>query len=76
MKMKAEEFLARHGMSPERIDPVQYAPRMAESMAEGLAAEGCMLPMIPTYLKNSGAVPQGAQLCRLISFFFEIRCVA
>jgi hexokinase len=30
---------------------------MAESMAEGLAAEGCTLPMIPTYLKNSGAVP-------------------
>lgn len=57
MKTKAEEFLARHGMSPERIDPALYAPKMAQSMAEGLAAEGQMLPMIPTYLKNSGAVP-------------------
>ena len=59
MKTKAEEFLARHGMSPERIDPVLYAPKMAQSMAEGLAAEGQMLPMIPTYLKNSGTVPHG-----------------
>ena len=59
MKMKAEGFLTRHGMSPERIDPAAFAPKMAQSMAEGLEAEGCMLPMIPTYLKNSGAVPRG-----------------
>lgn len=45
-------------MSPERIDPAVFAPLMAQSMAEGLAADGCMLPMIPTYLKNSGAVPR------------------
>ncbi|MBQ3481075.1 MAG: hypothetical protein IJH48_01870 [Oscillospiraceae bacterium] len=57
--MKAQDFLARHGMSPERIDPAEYAPKMARCMAEGLAAEGCTLPMIPTYLKNSGAVPRG-----------------
>ena len=57
--MKAQEFLERHGMSPERIDPGVFAPKMAQSMAEGLAAEGCTLPMIPTYLKNSGAVPRG-----------------
>ena len=55
--MRAQEYLARHGMSPERIDPAVYAPLMAQSMAEGLAADGCTLPMIPTYLKNSGAVP-------------------
>ena len=55
--MKALDYLSRHGMSPERIDPAEFAPRMAQSMAEGLASEGCTLPMIPTYLKNSGAVP-------------------
>ena len=27
-------------------------------MEEGLEKDGCMLPMIPTYLKNSGEVPQ------------------
>ena len=74
MKMKAEEFLARHGMSPERIDPAQYAPRMAESMAEGLAAEGCMLPMIPTYLKNSGAVPQGESAVVIDAGGTNFRC--
>ena len=55
---RAQDFLARHGMAPERIAPETYAPLMAQSMADGLAAEGCMLPMIPTYLKNSGAVPK------------------
>lgn len=74
MKMKAEEFLARHGMSPERIDPAQYAPRMAESMAEGLAAEGCMLPMIPTYLKNSGAVPLGESAVVIDAGGTNFRC--
>ena len=53
MNTKAKGFLTRHGMSPERIDPAVFAPKMAQSMAEGLEAEGQMLPMIPTYLKNS-----------------------
>ncbi len=55
---KAKSFLLRHGMEPERIAPERCAPPMAQSMADGLAAEGCELPMIPTYLKNSGAVPK------------------
>ena len=46
-------------MSPDLIDPEKYAPLMAGCMAEGLEADGCMLPMIPTYLKNSGEVPRG-----------------
>lgn len=58
MTEKVQQFLSRHGMTPERIDPITFAPLMAKSMEEGLAADGCMLPMIPTYLKNSGAVPQ------------------
>ena len=72
--MKAQEFLARHGMSPERIDPVQYAPKMAQSMAEGLGAEGCMLPMIPTYLKNSGAVPLGESAVVIDAGGTNFRC--
>ena len=58
MKMTAQEFLIRHNMSPEQIDPAFYGPQMAKSMEEGLEKDGCMLPMIPTYLKNSGEVPQ------------------
>lgn len=72
--MRAEEFLARHGMSPERIDPAVFAPKMAQSMAEGLAAEGCMLPMIPTYLKNSGAVPHDESVVVIDSGGTNFRC--
>jgi len=58
MKMTAQEFLTRHNMLPEQIDPAFYGPQMAKSMEEGLEKDGCMLPMIPTYLKSSGEVPQ------------------
>ena len=74
MQMKAAEFLARRGMSPERIDPAVYAPLMAQSMAEGLAAEGCTLPMIPTYLKNSGAVPLGENAVVIDAGGTNFRC--
>ncbi|MBR0040410.1 MAG: hypothetical protein IJP64_03420 [Oscillospiraceae bacterium] len=74
MNSTAKDFLGRHGMSPERIDPAVYAPRMAESMAEGLAAEGRMLPMIPTYLKNSGAVPQGEKAVVIDAGGTNFRC--
>ena len=61
-------------MSPERIDPGIYAPKMAQSMAEGLAAEGQMLPMIPTYLKNSGAVPRGESAVVIDAGGTNFRC--
>ena len=57
---KALAFLKEHGMEPERIEPVSCAVRMAESMRAGLAADGEVLPMIPTYLRNDGAVPSGS----------------
>ncbi len=72
--MKAQDFLARHGMSPERIDPAVFAPKMAQSMADGLAAEGCTLPMIPTYLKNSGAVPRGENAVVIDAGGTNFRC--
>ena len=72
--MRALEFLARHGMSPESIDPAVFAPKMAESMAEGLAADGCNLPMIPTYLKNSGAVPRGENAVVIDAGGTNFRC--
>lgn len=53
------DFLNKYGMSPESIDPVSYAPAMLEDMRRGLAGEKSDMPMIPTYLKNAGAVPLG-----------------
>lgn len=72
--MRAQEFLARHGMSPERIDSAEYAPKMAQCMAEGLASDGCLLPMIPTYLKNSGAVPMGESAVVIDAGGTNFRC--
>lgn len=54
----ALDFLERHGMSPERIVPSQWAPRMRDNMERGLGGDASALPMIPTYLKMDGAVPK------------------
>ena len=54
----ALNFLERHGMSPERIEPSLYAAKMRDNMERGLAGDKAALPMIPTYLKMEGAVPK------------------
>ena len=74
MTETVQQFLLRHGMAPEQIDPIVYAPRMAQSMAEGLARDGRMLPMIPTYLKNSGAVPQDEYVVVIDAGGTNFRC--
>ena len=56
---KALEFLERHGMSPERVDVLEYAGRMRRDMELGLGDTPASLPMIPTYLKNDGNIPVG-----------------
>lgn len=55
----ALDFLERHGMSPERIEPGLRAGKMRDNMERGLAGDKGALPMIPTYLKMDGAVPKG-----------------
>ena len=72
--MTAKEFLYRHGMSPEQIAPEIYAPKMAQSMREGLAKDGCMLPMIPTYLRNDGEVPQNVNAVVIDAGGTNFRC--
>lgn len=54
----ALDFLERHGMSPQRIDPVLFAPLMRDNMERGLEGDTAALPMIPTYLKMDGEVPR------------------
>lgn len=56
---KAIAFLRRHGMEPERVHPAEDAAKMAAEMERGLCGQGGSLPMIPTYLSDSGALPQG-----------------
>ena len=55
---KALEFLKEHGMSPERIEPAREAVRMAEEMERGLAGQSASLPMIPTYISDTGTIPR------------------
>lgn len=56
---KALDFLEKHGMSPERVDVLEYAGRMRRDMELGLGDTPASLPMIPTYLKNAGNIPAG-----------------
>ncbi len=57
---KARDFLARHGMDPERIDPDACIGAMKAQMLSGLAGGPCSMEMIPTYLSNDGALPRDA----------------
>ena len=58
---KALDFLERHGMTPESVDPDVYIYRMLSEMKAGLAGEKCSMDMIPTYLSNDGVLEPGVQ---------------
>lgn len=51
--------MEKHGMSPERVDVLEYAGRMRRDMELGLGNAPASIPMIPTYLKNDGNIPAG-----------------
>ena len=55
----ALDFLKRHGMSPELVEPAVEAVKMAEDMERGLAGERSSVPMIPTYLRAEGDIEFG-----------------
>ena len=54
---KALQFLQEHGMSPETVQPVREAVKMAEEMELGRAGHAASIPMIPTYLSDAGRIP-------------------
>ena len=56
---KALDFLERHGMAPESVDPDVCIYRMLAEMRSGLAGEPCSMDMIPTYLSNDGELQAG-----------------
>ncbi len=71
---KALAFLARHGMSPSGIDPLHEAEKMAEEMALGLAGKGGSLPMIPTYLSDTGRIPLNEPVAVIDAGGTNFRC--
>jgi hexokinase len=56
--MNAYDFLQKHGMEPDRIDPEECAAIFARAMKGGLMGDSDALPMLPTYLNAEGAVPE------------------
>lgn len=58
---KALDFLTRHGMAPESVDPDVCIYRMLAEMRSGLAGGACSMDMIPTYLSNDGTLPPEVQ---------------
>lgn len=71
---RAREFMARHGMSPEAVQPARDAEKMAREMERGLAGQGGSLPMIPTYLSDAGSIPLGEPVAVIDAGGTNFRC--
>lgn len=56
---KADCFLARHGMEPERMEPGACARTFLAHMERGLRGQVSSIMMLPTYLTGEGELPLG-----------------
>ena len=70
----ARDFLVRHGMDPERIDPDACIGAMRAQMESGLNGGPSSMEMIPTYLSNDGALPYGASAVVIDAGGTNFRC--
>lgn len=69
----ALDFMRRHGMSAD-VDVAKYARLMCADMERGLAGEASSMPMIPTYIKFDGAIPQGKSVAVIDAGGTNFRC--
>ena len=53
------DFLIRYGMLNPEFDIRRCADRMLQEMERGLRGEHSSYPMIPTFLKTTGEIPEG-----------------
>ncbi len=60
MHSRTSEFLRRHSMSPELIEPMACVEPMLRDMWQGLRGQKSSMAMIPTYLSNDGIVEPGS----------------
>ena len=58
MTERAEDYLIRHGMLDPAFEIQACAERMRSEMERGLRGEPSSYPMIPTYLKTEGSIPE------------------
>ena len=71
---QASEFLKKHGMSAELVDPVFYAKKMLEDMEAGLRGEQSFMPMIPTYIKAEGEIRKNQPVIVIDAGGTNFRC--
>lgn len=71
---QAFEFLKKHGMSPELIDPAVYAEKMRQDMVCGLKGEKSSMPMIPTYIKFDGSIDKNEKVIVIDAGGTNFRC--
>lgn len=71
---KASEFLKKHGMNPDIVDPAVYSELIMNDMAKGLNGELSDMPMIPTYLSNDGEIPDGTKTIVIDAGGTNFRC--
>ena len=74
MNAALHQFLDRHNMLPEAIDPLRAAAEMVESMRAGLAGSASALPMIPTYLGIEGHISAGSSAIVIDAGGTNFRC--
>ncbi len=70
----AWDFLTRHGMRPDTVQPARDAEKMMREMELGLAGAGGSLPMIPTYLSDAGEIPMGEAVAVIDAGGTNFRC--
>ena len=70
----AYDFLVKHGMAPEQIDPSLFAKKMCEDMENGLAARPSAMPMIPTYIRMDGKPELGQSVIVIDAGGTNFRC--
>ncbi len=71
---RAIDFLERHGMMPESVDPDVCIYRMLTEMQKGLDGENCSMDMIPTYLSNDGELEPDVQAAVIDAGGTNFRC--
>lgn len=71
---RAAEFLNKHRMSPELVDPIIYAKKMLADMEAGLRGEKSFMPMIPTYIKADGNIEKNKPVIVIDAGGTNFRC--
>lgn len=74
MSVTAKEFLLKHNMLPENVNPSVISEEFKSEMLKGLESFGTMIPMIPTYLSNDGVVPKNEPVAVIDAGGTNFRC--